>query len=255
MSSIKMFGNCVPIDSEVVLWSDKGGFNGYTTKPFVQVDRKTGKEVTKKGPRFGKPRKANQVTQIVVHHSGGDGKDPSGMYQTLWFNRFLSVQFSIEDSGKIYQYLDAQETAWHAGAANGRSIGIECALFPLVKSDPHYYDPAMCEKRKNLPHEKKIQVLQGQPMEVYQMPEPQVQALADLCASLWLGLGRTELPKFPRTELAEIPYYVIPVAQAKSHVGLITHAQLTKTKYDPAGIDLENLENLCAKAFCKYFPG
>lgn len=251
--SIISFGNFIPINSEVITWKDPFGYDGYTMKAFQQEDRKTGKVVTKKGPRYSKERVKEKITQIVIHHSGGDGRDPSGMYQTLWFDRFLSVQFAVEDNGKVYQFLDTKETAWHAGSANGRSVGMECALFPIVKNDPHYYDSEFLEKRKNLPHGKVTQTIQGVTQEFYKMPDVQVQSVANLCAGIWYGLGRTEPPKFPRNEAGSIPNKVLNEYQMKAHEGLIGHFHLTTQKIDPAGVDLEILERLCAEAFQKYF--
>lgn len=252
MPAIKMFGKDIPVYPPVITWQDPGGFDGYTTKAFEIYSRKNGSILKKKGRRIGRSRAPDEITQIVIHHSGGDGPNPSGMYQTLWFNRFLSVHFALEDDGRIYQFVDAQEIAWHAGGANGKSIGIECCLFPLVKADPYYYSADNCARRKNLPHEQMIQTIQHKKWETYRMPDQQVDALANLCAALWYGLGNTESPKFPRDDKYMVPTSVLSRAVREKHKGLLGHYHLTDQKWDPAGIDLGAFEAKCSTIFKTY---
>jgi hypothetical protein len=255
--AIAVGGRLFDIGTRVIRWNQPGGFDGYTRarEDWDEEDRKTGKIVhhTIKGPRYssrawqGDPLR--KIRQLLLHHTGGDGPDPASMYQTLWNRRKLSVQFSAEDDGRIFQYLDAKECAWHGGALNGASIGCECALFPDVNADPDYYSPAGCARRHNLPHDKDVETIQGVTRPVYLMPPGQVEAVARLCAGLWVALGVLRPgdplfaapPLFPRLGTPPaIPSSVIP--KPKDHAGLITHYHATVHKWDPAGVDLGSLE-------------
>jgi hypothetical protein len=251
------------IGRRVVKWYEPGGFNGYITDEvrIQEEDRKTGEvhERVLRGPRYTKST-SGLSSQIVIHHSGGDGPTPAQMYRTLWYDRGLSVQFACEDTGVLYQFLDAQEIAWHAGAANRMSIGVEAALFPDRAARPDYYfQPA---KRGNYTHLWTHQVIQGVEREVFVMPPPQVEALAVLCAGFWavqeLRIQATrsplstfrEAPRFPRVR-GEIPSGV--VASALSHTGLLGHFHLSKHKWDPAGLELATFEDEVAQLWAQRF--
>ena len=248
-------GAAFDIGTRVIKWDEKGGFNQYlTNRSEVKVeDRKTGKVTTKviAGKRYKKRAEGvASITQFFVHHSGGDGRNPSGMYETLHNQRGLSVHFAVEDDGRIYQFLDAVECAYHAGGHNGFSIGVECALYPDADASPDYYSAANCAKRGNLPHAVREEVLQGVRRRVFVMPDQQVEALARLAAGCWCGLmlrtGKQEFerpPAFPRAGNA-IPRAVY--AGHEKHVGLIGHLQCTDHKWDPAGFPWELFESRVA---------
>lgn len=251
------------IGRRVVKWYEVTGFNGYVTDEVrhCEEDRKTGevKERVIRGPRYGK-RAKGLASQIVIHHSGGDGPTPAQMYRTLWYDRGLSVQFACEDTGVLYQFLDAQEVAWHAGAANRASIGVEAALFPDRSAAPNYYTNH--ERRGNVAHRWTRQTIQGMERDVFAMPPTQVAALADLCAGFWAvqeirhqveGASSSafrEPPQFPRVKGA-IPYGV--VSGALNHAGLLGHFHLTRNKWDPAGLELATFEGMVAQRWAQRF--
>lgn len=245
---------CIVIDNRlvdigipVIRWDDPGGFDGYTTRESVTEDRKTGKDKVIRGKRYN-ARKGGveSITQLFVHHSGGDGRNPSGMYQTLWMDRALSVQFAIEDDGRVYQFLDAVERAWHGGKHNGISVGAELCLYPDAGRRPGYYSPANCKRRGNIPHSVRFETLQGSPRKVFVMPDVQVDAFARVMGGVWavVTLAKREPisePLFPRVD-GKIPKEKIE--NAKKHTGLIGHLHCTKKKIDPAGFNFEEAERL-----------
>ncbi len=258
-AAIVVNGTPYDIGLPVTHWWEPGGFDGYVAeRALVRTqNRKTGAvdERTIRGPRFGQ-RKLERVTQFLLHHSGGDGRDPANMYRTLWYDRGLSVQFACEDDGRVWQFLDVKEAAWHAGKHNGISVGVEACLFPLVSADPHFYDPDNCRKRGNVPHAQRMEVIQGQPMRVYVMPPAQVGALARLVAGTWAalrhetGLSIFEAPpRLPRVNGA-IPMSVI--GDPLSHAGMIGHLHCTAAKIDPAGFPWAAFEEQVAAVFATF---
>lgn len=260
----------------VYRWDGVGGFNGYTTErcEVQEENRKTGKVTTKviKGRRYGSRAALGDplrlVRQFLVHHSGGDGRNPGGMFETLWRQRGLSVQFALEDDGRVYQFLDAKEMAWHAGSANRTSVGVECCLFPDAQRNPDYYSPANCERRGNLSHATEVEVLQGMRRKVFLMPDPQVEALARLVAGVWVALGWhaaqekipdpvrvarfSAPPLFPRdpADASVVPARVVP--RATAHDGLLGHLHVSPKKWDPAGLSWYRLEDLVAARFLEF---
>ncbi|MEN6368898.1 MAG: N-acetylmuramoyl-L-alanine amidase [Thermotogota bacterium] len=255
-------GVAFDIGTRVIKWYEKEGFNQYlTNRSEVKTeDRKTGKVTTKviKGNRyskrvmFGDPVKA--IRQFFIHHSGGDGRNPSGMYETLQNQRGLSVHFAAEDDGRIYQFLDAVECAWHGGGHNKFSIGVESCLFPDAAAHSDYYSGPELAQRGNLPHTTTVETLQGVKRTVFCFTAPQVQALSLLAAGCWYGVAsltknNTMLcapPRFPRVGGA-IPREVY--AGHAQHSGLIGHLQCTDQKWDPAGFPWEMFEAGVGSAF------
>lgn len=260
-SAIQVCGHRWGLGVPVYRWTHPQGFDGYTTRR-VEVredDRRTG-PVTRviTGPRFS-ARRPEAVRQFVVHHSGGDGPNPGTMYDTLWHARNLSVHYAIEDDGRVWQFLDARECAWHAGAHNGISVGAECCLYPLAKERPDFYSAARNAKTGNLPHDVIEDTIHGRRLTVFAFPDPQVESLARVIAGTWLGLyaatGRPTFgssPAFPRDAAGAIPHTVVPAPL--EHVGIIGHLQCTTNKIDPAGFPWERCEARVAELFRAWKP-
>lgn len=258
---ISVGGNLVRIGVPVFRWDHPAGFDGYETARVVRTieDRRTGRERRKvvSGRRYNKrPEGAASIRSFVVHHSGGDGADPSGMYETLHNRRKLSVHFAVEDDGRVYQFLDVEERAWHAGAVNDMSIGAECCLYPAAEEVPGFYNKKRRERFGNLPHRRKVQTIQGITLETFWMPDQQVDALARVIAGCWAGMfwfydvGPKRFfapPLFPRNP--EITYNYIGKSKAREHVGLLAHLHAARRKWDAAGLDYERLENAVARYY------
>jgi hypothetical protein len=145
-------GELFRIGTPVVLWMDPGGYDAYRVeRRFSPVeasdwessqsearDLKTpnrynlrrdglsGAELERvRGGGWDLPTLQRTVDQFVIHY------DASGTsrqcFRVLHDVRDLSVHFMLDLDGTIYQTLDLKERAWHAGAANSRSVGIEIA--------------------------------------------------------------------------------------------------------------------------------
>src|SRR6185503_15722678 len=68
---------------------------------------------------------AEQIDLLVLHYDAcGTSRE---CFRVLQDERKLSVHFLLDLDGTIYQTLDLREQAWHARAANARSIGVEIA--------------------------------------------------------------------------------------------------------------------------------
>lgn len=73
---------------------------------------------------------AEQIELFVLHYDVcGTSRE---CFRVLQDQRQLSVHFLLDLDGTIYQTLDLREQAWHARAANARSIGIELAQIGAV---------------------------------------------------------------------------------------------------------------------------
>ncbi|MEQ1893915.1 MAG: N-acetylmuramoyl-L-alanine amidase [Planctomycetota bacterium] len=131
-------GERVPIDAPVVLWTMEPFYDAYREAPRFAAEGKQEKRYRPgREPRtpelaalvaqdgWTRSNLAEQVDLFVLHY------DACGTSQTcfrvLQDERILSVHFLLDVDGTLYQTLDLAETAWHARAANPRSIGVEIA--------------------------------------------------------------------------------------------------------------------------------
>lgn len=255
------------IGTRVFKWWEPAGYSQYETNRVVleEEDQMTGMVSTKiiSGRRYGKRKNGvDGIRQVLFHHSGADRENPGTMRNVLHNQRGLSVQFAIEDDGRIYQFLDAVEVAWHAGKHNEFSVGAECCLYPDARQRPNYYNEANRERTGNLVHEKREEVIQGIWREVFCFPQKQVEACARWAAGIWFARSyltagvknaqafQHDQPLFPRTPSGEIPREVFD--QHMKHVGLIGHLQCTPRKWDPAGFPWEEVEELVGKYYWSF---
>lgn len=261
-SAIVVGGELVPVGTPVRKWYEPGGFDQYQRNKarVVEEDRRTGK-VTERwvtGARFGAraPRGLGGIRQVFLHHTGGDGDGARNVFETLHNQRKLSVHFVVDDTGFAWQFLDVAECAWHGGAHNGCSVGIECCLYPDAEENPDYYSGARNARTHNLPHRTVRDVIHGRARTVFAFTDPQVEATARIAAGVWYALSRAnrgtsatfaEPPRFPRDPSGNIPRTVVP--NALQHVGLMGHLQATINKWDPAGFPWESFEGRVAGLF------
>lgn len=128
----------VPVDAPVVLWTEEPFYDAYREGPRFSAEGKQEKryrpgreprtpalaeQVARDG--WSRANLAEQVDLFVLHYDAcGTSRT---CFRVLQDERILSVHFLLDVDGTLYQTLDLAETAWHARAANPRSIGVEIA--------------------------------------------------------------------------------------------------------------------------------
>jgi len=131
-------GERVPVDAPVVLWTEEPFYDAYREGPRFAAEGKIEKRYRPgREPRtpeladavardgWSRANLAEQVDLFVLHYDAcGTSKT---CFRVLQDERILSVHFLLDVDGTLYQTLDLAETAWHARAANPRSIGVEIA--------------------------------------------------------------------------------------------------------------------------------
>ncbi len=142
---IVVCGERIPIGVPVVLWSERGAYDAYSTE--LRFPAEPPKEIPD-GLRYQPGRKVSKgdgttrlvslsgtpacseearaaVDQFVIHYDVcGTSRQ---CFKVLHDRRKLSVHFMLDVDGTLYQTLDLSDTAWHARQANSRSVGIEIA--------------------------------------------------------------------------------------------------------------------------------
>ena len=208
-------GNEFPIEWEkTIIWDDKGGLMS-----------KLGCYRSMAGKRIRKP------TMFVNHW---DVCLNSKSCQRVLDRRSVSVHFLIDNDGTIYQTMDLQHVAWHAGNSkvNAKSIGVEISNAYDLKWQRWYKKNGFGERaivEDAYVHGKKLRPH----LDFYPV---QIEALKALWKACHNACG---IPYETPTGDAKNAY----TSQVSSgrFKGYVSHYHVTKKKIDCGGLDIERL--------------
>ena len=155
--------------------------------------------------------------------------------------RGISVHFAIDNDGTIYQFMDMNDVAYHAGGKtwNNKSIGVEIANA--------YYPKHQAWYKKNVGEERPIiddAVVHGRKLDPFTGFYPQqIEALKALMKAVHNATG---IPlQAPLSRSGDTNTTVSKKCADGKFEGFISHYHLKKTKIDCAGLDLKTiLENI-----------
>lgn len=216
------------IDCPTITWKDPGGMDAYPYKKFY--NRNLTLEQLKK-----------QTSCFVLHHSVT--YTAKTCYDVL-VNRGLSCTFLIDDDNKdgyatLYQTLDVKEGAWSHGALNRFGAGVEICYMPQAWENTNLYSETNRKKYKVPEHKIVEDTVQNRKLKVFAPTQAQINTVECLIQTMCLVL---DLPaSFPKDAQGNIIKSVIP--DPKSHRGLLGHFNITVQKNDPAGLELDSIEN------------
>ena len=146
--------------------------------------------------------------------------------------RGISIHFGLDNDGTIYQWLDLQHAAWHAGgrAWNHDSIGVEMSNAYDLKWQSWYEKKGFGAR----PIEANAKVHGNTLSPFLGFYKVQEQALAALWEAVSFACG---IPlQLPETEDA-----VDPACKGNTFAGFCNHYHLTNRKIDCAGLDNEKI--------------
>lgn len=211
-------GEFHPIEwDKFVLWSEKGGLE---SKPGHYYDYS------------GRPKR--KIRYFVNHW---DVCLSSTSCQNVLDKRGISVHFLIDNDGTIYQTLDMQHAAWHAGSArtNRPSVGVEISNAYYTKYQDRYvksgFDPRPIIDDAWV-HGSKLDPFLG-------FYPAQIEAVKALWRAINSATGipyETPLNQFGKTSTK----YEQDVAYG-NYTGFVSHYHVSKAKIDCAGLDLKLL--------------
>lgn len=265
--AIVVGGERVPIDAPVVLWSDPPFYDAYREGPRFAPQGETGKryrpgreaadpDLAARAAAAGWTRSllAQQIELFVLHYDVcGTSRE---CFRVLQDQRQLSVHFLLDLDGTIYQTLDLREQAWHARAANARSIGIEIAQIGAVPPEERatlarWYEWTEAGTRLTLPaalgdgglrtrafearparRELLRGPIHGAPYVQYDFTPEQYESLAALAATLARVFPRLEL-EAPRDREGRVRSDALSDAEEAAFRGVVGHYHLQTDKRDP----------------------
>ena len=206
---------------KVVLWSEneslqaqKGNYYDYTGRPKRNI-------------------------RLFVNH--WDVCLSSRACQTVLDKRGVSVHFLIDNDGTIYQTMDLQHGAWHAGSerVNRASVGVEISNAYYTKYQSWYKRNGFGERpiiSGARVHSEKLDDFTG----FYPV---QIQALK----ALWKSINVACDVKFntPLNQFNTISKNYVQEAKYGKFNGFVSHYHVSKNKIDCAGLDIQKLLEEC----------
>ena len=208
----------IPIEwDKVVLWSDPGGLK------------------MNAGTYYNYAGKSDRRPTMFVNH--WDVCLSSESCAKVLNRRGVSVHFCIDNDGTIYQLLDTQHGAWHAGNVYGNKngIGVEISDAYYTKYQDWYVSHGFGERplqENGVVHGKTLSPF----LDFYPV---QIEALKALWKAVHIGL---DIPlEYPTLEDGSLNTGVDKDVTKGKFDGFVNHYNFTKGKIDCAGLDLEKL--------------
>jgi len=201
----------------VVLWDEPGGL------------------ASKPGRYYDYSNKSERKPTLFVNHWDVclSAESCAGVLN----ERGVSVHFCLDGDGTIYQILDTQHGAWHAGLRkiNQNSIGVEINNAYYLK----YQKDAVKRGLGSRPLQENG-VVHGRTLKKFTwFYDAQIQALK----ALWTAISEAhDIPlDFPQNEDGSLCTTVHGDCKSGSFEGFCNHYNLTNRKIDCAGLDLSTL--------------
>ena len=211
-------GHFIPIDwGRVILWDEPQGL------------------AAKKGNYYDYSGKEDRKPINFVNH--WDVCLSSESCQKVLDKRGISVHFLIDNDGTIYQALDTQHSAWHAGGRkwNRSSIGVEISNAYYTKYQNKYVSRGFGER----PIWDKAEVHGSKQKPFLGFYDVQIQALKALYKAVHNATG---IPlETPLDKNGEMLTTVSKEAAANRFKGFISHFHLKRSKIDCAGLDIKKI--------------
>tara|TARA_Y100001963_G_scaffold160093_1_gene267764 strand:- start:15291 stop:16232 length:942 start_codon:yes stop_codon:yes gene_type:complete len=225
-------GHFIPIEwDKVILWDDSNGFKA------------------NKGCYTDYSGKPDRAPTMFVNH--WDVCLSAESCAKVLNRRKISVHFLIDNDGTIFQMLDTQHKAWHAGIAryeggNSKGIGVEISNAYSLKYQDWYASRGFGERpvqEHAYVHGRKLDPF----LDFYPI---QLEALKALWKAVHIGIG---IPlEYPANSQGHIETSVHRDCERGKFKGICNHYNFTKNKKDCAGLDLpaliEEVKN--SKMYC-----
>ena len=220
-NSIVHNGNFIPIEwDKVILWDQRDGFKA------------------NKGCYTDYSGKPDRKPTMFVNH--WDVCLSSESCATVLNRRGISVHFLIDNDGTIFQMLDTQHKAWHAGipryeGGNTKGIGVEISNAYYLKYQDWYvkngFGPRPIQENAWVHGKKKDPFLDFYPV--------QIEALKALWKAIHIG---TNIPlEYPKNVEGYVDTGLNQDCERGKFNGFCNHYNFIKTKIDCAGLDLPKL--------------
>jgi len=250
--TVLVAGESVSVGTRVVLFDEPGGYNAYYGPSYFNQRRASAE---RSDPAPDREALKKLIDRVVLHYDGVGLS--SRCFRTLQQERGLSCHFLLDIDGIIYQTLDLEERAWHAGTSNSRSVGIEIAnvgAYPMGSANPlsHRYRPhPVYGTQLILPPDAAIRLpgrargparpspitgpIHGRRLMQFDLTDAQYESLVKLVAALCRAFPRVtaDAPRVDGDPTAAVLPGLMTAADRVRFAGVVGHHHLTRAKFDP----------------------
>ena len=172
-------------------------------------------------------KKAGRKPNMFVIH--WDACLTSASCASVLKERGLSVHFCLDNDGTIYQLVDCEDIAFHAGTVNSTSIGIEIsnAFYPKFQA---WYEKNGFGPRPVLTNTKVHGGMIDSHLDFYDVQKKALSVLVKTVCN-WYGI-----PLQTPSSITEVPEVASGVYR-----GVVSHYHVTAGKIDCAGLEIKKL--------------
>jgi len=181
---------------------------------------------------YRKQRSTRMPNMIVTHW---DATTSAEKCKRVLQARNISTHFCIDNDGIIYQYVDTNNIAWHAGGVNKYSIGIDFSNAYYTKYNDYYVKKGFNKRpicKDSRVHGVKLRNHLG----YYPV---QIEAYKKLVKVL---CDHYDIPiKTPMVNKRVADTGVVPEAKRGKYKGIVCHYHVSRNKIDCAGLNLVSI--------------
>jgi len=211
-------GEYLPIKwDKVILWAEEGGF------------------AARSGTYYSYAGRPKRKIRYFVNH--WDVCLSSRSCARVLDKRGISVHFMIDNDGTIYQTLDMQHAAWHAGSSrtNRPSVGVEITNAYYLK----YQDTYVARGHGERPIVENAEVHGRELGPFLDFYPVQIEALKALWAAVHEAIGMPY--EAPLNEAGETSTTYEQNVAYGNFTGYISHYHVSKNKIDCANLDIKKI--------------
>lgn len=181
---------------------------------------------------YRKERRERKPNMIVTHW---DATTSAAKCKRVLQARNISTHFCIDNDGIIHQYVDTNNTAWHAGRVNKKSIGVDFSNAYYMKYASYYKKKGLGKRpvcKNSVVHGVRLKPHLG----YYKVQIEAYKKLTKLlCDHYDIRLDT------PRTKEGGLYTGVVKEVSRGTYDGVVCHYHITRGKIDCAGLDLADI--------------
>ena len=177
-------------------------------------------------------RRGRKPKMIVTHW---DATTSAEKCKRVLQARKISTHFCIDNDGIIYQYVDTNNIAWHAGGVNKYSIGIDFSNAYYLKYNDYYVKKGF--NKRPICKDSRVHGVKLKPHLGYY--PVQIEAYKKLVKVL---CDHYEIPvQTPMVNDHVADANVVKEAVKGKYHGIVCHYHVSRNKIDCAGLDLKSI--------------
>jgi hypothetical protein len=177
-------------------------------------------------------KKERSPNMIVTHW---DATTSAEKCKRVLQARKISTHFCIDNDGVIYQYVDTNNIAYHAGGVNKYSIGVDFSNAYYIKYNNYYFKKGL-NLRPICKHSKVHGVTLRPHLGFYPVQlEAYKKLLSVLCREYNIPI------QTPMINNDTADTGVVSEAKRGKYDGIVCHYHVSRNKIDCAGLDLKSI--------------